>query len=341
MPITTRDNSETSVTFSLVELARLEDERVREEDERRARARDRDAREQREAEARRRAEEEKHIAAQEEARARRQREEAEERMRAKAREQAALEVARIEAEARARLDAENAARAHELTVLRVRTESGRRRLQVALSIAVGLLVCGGPAAAYGVHRQVSGLEKETAQLRESQSALSREHDQARTTELAALDRRFAALVMRPILVTQARATEETRSTAEAARKAIDAKSLDHNRLRAFGDALDALQARIEGLERLAALDRRLADLDVWADQRHKTEAVAAARTAGTRAKVQTDDATLRTYETELDRLRDTLARDGSKPGAVSSRETTKGGCIDPNDPMCGINGQSL
>lgn len=342
MPTMTRDNSETSVTFSLVELARLEDERVREEDERRARARERETQAQREAQARQRAEEEKRIAAQEEARARRLREEAEEQMRAKAREQAAIEVARIEAEAKARLDAENASRAHELAVLRVRTEGGRRKLGVALAAVIGLVTIGAPAAAYGVHRQVTGLQQENAQLRESQSALAKEHDQARTTELAALDRRLAALLTRPILALEPRAAEEARATVEAARRAIDAKALDHNRLRAFGEALDALQTRIEGLERLAALDRRHADLALWADQRHKEDVAAVVKGAAARAKIHTDDSTLRAYESALDGLRDMLAKGASGAGGAGTKDIPKkGGCTDPNDPMCGFNGQSL
>lgn len=345
MPTTTRDTSDTSVTFSLVELARLEDERVREEDERRARAREREAREQREAEMRRRAEEERRVAAQEEARAKRQREEAEAEARAKAREQAALEVARIEAAGRARLEAENAARAHELAVLKVRQESGRRRLQVALAVVIGLVACGGPAAAYVAHGRVTGLEQENAQLRESEAALAREHDQARTTELTALDRRFAALAARAVLVEDPRATDEASRTAEAARKALDAKALDHSRLRAFGDALDALQARIEGLERLAALERRHADLSAWADQRRRSEPLLAeARKAEARAKAMTDDGSLRAYEGALDRLRDALAKDGARGGAASSSTTQvtgPGGCTDPHDPMCGFGGQRL
>src|SRR5689334_19239085 len=55
MSTMTRNNAETSVTFSLAELAKLEEERLREEDGRRARAREKEARERREAEARRRA----------------------------------------------------------------------------------------------------------------------------------------------------------------------------------------------------------------------------------------------------------------------------------------------
>jgi hypothetical protein len=343
MPTMSQETSENSVLFSLAELARIEEARVRDEEERRAGAREQEARDRREALARQRAAEEAQVSAQAEARSRRQREEAEEAMRTKAREQAAVEVARIQAEAKARLDAENAGRAHELDVLRVRTEGGHRRLQVALAVVLGLVVCGGPAAAYGVHRQVGALEQDNAQLHEGQTALSLERAQAKAAELAALDRRHSALRSRTILVTEAGATAEVRATAEAARNAIDANALDHNRLRAFGDALDGLQARIDGLEKLAALDRRHADLTAWAEQRRKSEVTAAAHSVAARARVLADEGTLRAYEAALDQLRDGLAEAVTKTGSAGTTQssTKPGGCNDPHDPMCGFNGQRL
>ena len=341
MPTMSRDNSETSVTFSLAELARIEEERVRVEDERRARTREMEARERREAQARRRAEEEAQVAAQAEARARRQREEAEEQARAKAREQAALEVARIQAQAKVQLDAENAQRAHELAVLRANNESGRRRLQVALAAVLGLVICGGSAAAFGVHREVASLGQENERLREGQSALSRERDQAKATELASLDRRLEALRARPFGRDDAKATAEVRQTVEAARKAIDAKALDHSRMRSFGEALDAFEARIGGLEKLQALERRHADLEVWAGQRKKADAGGAARNAALSARVLVDESSLRAYETALDRLRDSLSKEGAQGGGVSVVQPIGPTCTDPNDPLCGLNGRAL
>jgi len=343
MPTMTRDNSETSVTFSLAELARIEEDRVRDEDQRRARSRETAARERREAEAQRRAAEEAAVAAQAEARARRQREEAEEAMRKKAREQAEVEVARIAAAARARLDAENAARAHELAVMRVNGESGSRRLKVALAAVLGLVICGGPAAAYGVHRQVTTLEHDNAQLRDSQSALAQERDHAKTAELATLDRRHVALRARPLGREDARATEEARATVEAARNAIDLKALDHSRLRAFGEALDVLETKIETLEKLAALDRRHADLVAWADQRKMSDAAAAARSAAARTKVMPDEGAVRAWDTALDQLRDSLAnaKGAASGGAVAQPVGSRYKCNGPGDPMCDGNGNVL
>ena len=342
MPTMTRDTSETSVTFSLAELARIEEERVRDEEDRRARSREREARERREAEAKRRAEEEARIAAQEEVRARRQREEAEAEMRARAREQAAIDVARIQAQAKAQLESENAARAHELAVMRVRSESGARRLKIALAAVLGLSVCGGAAAAWGVHREVTALGQENERLREGQSALARERDQAKATELAALDRRLAALRERPLGKDDARPTAEARATVEAARSAVDPKALDHHRLRAFAEALDALEARMTGLERLAALERRHADLDAWADQRKKGDAAGAARAAAARAKIVADESSLAAYDRALDELRGALSKEaGRGGGGPVVSQPTGAKCNDPHDPLCGLNGRAL
>jgi hypothetical protein len=340
MSLATRNNDETSVTFSLAELARIEEERVREEDGKRAEARAQHAREQREAEKRRRAAEEAQLAAEAEARSRRVRAEAEEKVRAEARERAAAEVARIEAQGRARLDDANAQRAHELALLRTRTEGGRRALQIALGTVLALTLGGGSAAAYGVSRHVEGLAADTAQLREGQQALAREREQAKTTELAALDRRFTALRQRPLL----REAEDARATAAAARQAIDPKTLDHDRLRAFGDALEALDARLDTLDRIADLDRRQADLATWAADRKRGEAAAAAKLAGTRARLMATDDALRAYEGELDKLRDALAQaPAAGPGgrtAVKVADGNPGTCL-KGDPRCDIYGRPL
>lgn len=341
MSTTTPSTSDNSVTFSLAELAKLEQERVREEEGARARAREKALREQKEAEAQRRAAEVARLEAEAEARAKRLREEAEQRARIEARERAAADVARIEAEARARLEADNAQRAHELAVLKVRTESGKRRLQLALAAVLGLVVIGGGATAYGVTRQVAALEQSADQMRERQQALARERENAKSTELASLDRRHAALRARP-LATKA---EEARAAADAARRAIDPKTLDHDRLRAFADALDALEARIETMEKLAELDHRLADLTVWAAERKRGEAtVAAAQTAAARAKAMGTEDALRAYERALDQLRDGLAHArGATGGVVASSTTTTGSdrkCL-AGDPGCGLDGRPL
>jgi hypothetical protein len=339
MSTMTRNTSDTSVSFSLAELAKIEEERVQAEDAERARVRAKEARELREAEAGRRVAEAARVAAEVEARARRELEEAAEKVRIEAREQAAADVARIQAEAKVRLEADNAVRAHELAVLRTRTEGGHRRLSRALAAVLGLVLCGGGAAAYGATRHVASLEQDAAQLREGHLSLAREREHAKTTELAALDRRHAALRARPLV----RAAGEARMTAEAARNAVDARSLDHDRLRAFGDALDVLQTRIETLEKIAALDRRHADLDVWAASLRRPEIRAAARSAQARAKATSaDEGALRAYEGALDQLRDALIQSTGAPGRPPQQQTglVKRPCA-PGDPGCGLNGEAV
>ena len=333
-----RGTTETSVTFSLAELAKIEEERVREQDAQRARTRDLAARQQREAEAQRRATEAGRIAAEAEARARRERGEAEEKARLEAREQAAIEVARIEAMAKARLEIDSATRAHELSVLHLRAEGGRRGWQRGLAAALALVLCGGAVAAYQVKQHVAEVEQGAERLREGQSALAQERDHARATELAALDRRHAALRAAP----RVRDAEEARVTAAAARGAFDARALDHDHLRAFGDALDALQARLEALDRVAALDRRHADLTAWAAQRRRSEITAAARSAAARARAMgNDEGAIRVYEGALDQLRDALAESTAASGPRATRVSAGPGCTDPHDPLCGLDGRPL
>ncbi|MEO5725913.1 MAG: hypothetical protein ABI134_16160 [Byssovorax sp.] len=232
MSTMTRTSSDTSVTFSLAELASLEQERVREEDLERSRAREKEARALRDAETQRREAEAARLAAESEARARREREEAAEKVRLEARERVAADVARIEVEARARLEADNAVRAHELSMLRARTETGQRRLLTALAVALGLVLSGGGVAAYQVSQHVAGLEKSAALRREERVSLERERDSARAAELAAVDRYHAELRARAL----ASSAAEARATADAARSAVDGKASDLGRVRAVGAA---------------------------------------------------------------------------------------------------------
>lgn len=337
MSNTAPPSTETSVTFSLAELGRLEQERVREEDAQRARAREREAREKREAEARARAEEEARIKAEEEARGRRVRAEAEEAARAEARLRAAADVARIEAESRARIEAANAARAHELAMLRVEEESGKRRLRFALAAVIGLAVSGGGLTAHQVSRHTERLTLDVAQAREAREALARERESAKQTELAALDRRRIALEARPT-----KGAEEARASVEAARRAVDRKALDHDRLRALADALDVLGARLDTLDRLAGLDARRDDLLMMADKKQLREPADTVKTASVRARALADDAAIRGYEAALAELRDALGRTSTARAGAAIVKGEKGtSCIDPNDPMCAFNGKSL
>lgn len=334
--------SENSVQFSLAELHRIEEERVREEETHRARSREQAAKERREAEARKRAEEEARIAAAEAAREKRARDEAAEQAIREARARAEIETARMQAAAKAQLEADNAARAHELAVLRAKSESGRRRTIYGLAVALGVVLCAGGAAAISSSQRMSALEADAARLRESQSSLSREHEQNRSAELGALDLRMAALVSRP----SAKLATDAQKTAEAARSAVNPQAIDHSRLRAFADALDAFQSRIEAVERLGALDRRRESLEGWAVALRK-EADDKVRGAASAAKSSLDDPSLNTYERALDRLQRDLEsagpRGGSGPITTSGGDRSNRPTCDPNvgDPMCDATGHRI
>src|SRR5262245_30393641 len=276
-------NTETSVTISLADLAKIEEKRVRDEETERARTREREARARHATEQKRRAEEEARLAAMEEARARQLREAALEKGLLDAREKAAIEIARIDAEARARLETENAARGHELSVFRTRRETGRRRREIFLASALAVFLFGGAVAANEASTRLTKAQQSAEELREGQRAFSRERDDAKRTELDALDRRLEALSARP----GAKSAEEARKIAEVARVGLDPNALDHGRLRAFADAIDAFGARVDAVEKLAGLDRRFADLTAWAASVRRSDATAAAKSAGLRARSST------------------------------------------------------
>ena len=333
--------TENSVQFSLAELHRIEEERVREEESHRARSREQAAKERREIEARKRAEEEARIAAAEQAREKRAREEAAEQALREARAKAEIETARMQAAAKAQLEADNAQRAHELAVLRAKAESGRRRTIYGLAVALGVVLCAGGAAAISSSQRMNALEADAARLRESQASLSREHEQNRSAELGALDLRMAALVARP----SAKKAPDAQKTAEAARAAVNPQAIDHARLRAFADALDALQGRIEAVDRLASLDTRRASLEGWATALHK-DVDAKIASAATSATSALDDAALNGYERALDRLQRDLESAGPRKGGATGTTTTSNSnrpTCDPNvgDPMCDATGHRI
>jgi colicin import membrane protein len=325
----TRPSPDTSVIFSLSELADIEEERVREEETQRARARDERAREERKLDEQRRLEEAARVAAEAEARAARLRADAETEARQQAREKAAVEVARIEAEAKARLAADNAVRAHELEVLKLKSERGGRRARFALAAMIGLVACGGSAAAYAVGNRIDRVETESRSLREAASSLRREHEQAMALTIATLDNRHEAL--------RARAGADD-DTAASARRAIDSLGADATKVRALADALDAWQARLDRRSRFELLEHRRADLEAWAQKQRRAEALAEVRAAAAAAKGDAaGDAELRAYEGALDEARVALA--GETAGTrvrTSDREPTPtpGVCKNPKDPLC-------
>jgi hypothetical protein len=330
--------TETSVTISLADLARIEHERVTRENAERAQGAAQRLRREREAEAARRAEAQARVIAQEEACARRAREEAVEKARLEARELAAVEVARIQAEANARLAVDSAVRAHELDMLRVRRETGRRHREYVLGAALALLTCVGAAATYSNSERFSELERTAMELRDRERALAAERDDARRTELAALDRRHTALLSQSFA-----GVEEARKTAEEARRTIGERAPGHERLRAFADALDAFETGIENVEKLQGLDRRSADLAAWAASMRRKDVTDAIQRATSVAKKRgTDAEAVAAYERELDQVRDRLAPRGAVGRNRPAGEVgpTPGRCYD-GDPSCGLDGKPL
>jgi colicin import membrane protein len=344
--MTTKQTSstDTSMMFSLDELAQLELERVRDEERERARAREERARAAREEQERLRAAEQARVAAEQEARERRERERAAERELVEARKQAALDVARIEAEAKARLAADNAARAHELAVLAARSDKGRQRLRHALAAVLGLVLFGGSAAAYAVNERVSELEAEAQRtgtaLRLSQEA----RQESLAAELAALDARRAAIGDRHGAVGDRVAGSAEAIAADSARRALS-DNLHERDLLAYASALDALELAAAKAAREGQLDERHAALAAWAARERRGELAAKAE----RAK---DAGDLDAWDAALDTLAKALGADDPAPrhARVQGHGETKPPvdvkepkqvCKREGDPMCDHEGNTL
>ncbi len=341
---------ETSVMFSLAELADIEQERVREEQElQRDRERAKAAAIAADREARAAAEAAR-IAADQERRAGVERQKAEAKARATAREKAELEVARIAAEAKVRLEADAAARAHELALLGKKNDKSRARLRFGLAGVLAAVVLGGSAAGWSVNGKLNALEHQGQKLREDRWALTQTHERALAAELSMLDRRHASLKQRAV----GRVTEQARLRAEAARSAIEASGLDAAKLTAFGDALDTLDGRVQLASRIQAAYRRFADLHALAKANDKTAAADKAQAARSRTRGDDADAqAAKDYEGALDGLVTALRKSDSRRGrptgrgrtststSTSTSASTTGVCTNPHDPMCGLDGKLL
>jgi colicin import membrane protein len=338
----TQSTPDTSVLVSLSELAEIEEERIRDEEKQHARARAERAREQRLAEQQRREEAAARAHAAEQARLQRERERTEEQARAEARRQAAIEVARIEAEGKARLAAEDAARAHELASIRARGERRSRRLQHGLVAVLGLALCGGAAAVHDLWGQVTELELQAQRLGASERTVTQAYDQLAKAELDALERRRDLLGSR----SQQSEPEQVRVAAQAVQESRDQGTLEGPKLSALRTALDRWEAQLDTSDRLARLDARQADLAAWASTQPRSKKTEVARQAAARARqAGAHRGDPQVYETALDDLRQALSATGSSRGPrrpVATEPTTAGRvCVNPHDPMCGLDGKPL
>ncbi len=283
---------ETSVMFSLAELADIEEERVREEAAQRAAiAAERAVAERKRLEAERDAEQAR-IAGEITRREQKERERAEQKARDEARARAEMEIARIEAEGKARLLAENAQRQHELELMRVKQQGGSTRLRRALAAVVGVVVLGGAAAGWAVNGRFGKLEGESQRLRSDRWGQSQAFEEALNTTRTALSKRHDKLKERATGIV----TEQARSRAEAARSAIEASGLTTPSLHAYAESLDVLASRVALEEQLAQADKRLADLTKWANTAKKRQLVAKVKPASRAAhRADTDEAAVKAF----------------------------------------------
>lgn len=340
--MTTPSTPETSVLVSLSELAEIEEERIREEEMQHARARAERDRERRLSLERHREEEAQRLRTERQARAQREQQRAEARARAEARRQAAVEVARIEAEAKARLEAENVMRAHELALLRARSEGGSRRLQRVLGAALGLVLCAGAGLGYHLQAQVTQLEGQALRLSAGQRSAEESHRRALKATLTALERRQAILAGRGA----GAVPEQVLVAGRIASEANDGGALAPPKLESYREALDAWQVALDRRGRLTQLDARRADLVAWAAAQRQAERADAARAAGKRARAaNADEAALDAYESALDDLRQALRSETPRRGPVRRAPTEPSQptriCTNPHDPMCGLDGKPL
>ena len=246
--------TETSVTFSLAELAALEAERERAEASEAARLRDARRRERALADERAREAEAARIRAEVEERARRTREDEEEKARVAARVRVDAEVARIEAEARARLAVDDAARAHELSVLHAKAADGRGGLRLALAGAIAIALLFGGFGAHAVSSRERRARDEVARAHDEGEAALRRAEAAARAEASRSNERIAGLVRqarRENVAALERRADDLAAWAGARARRDLATQLASIRLRASVDDSD-LTAITDSLDRVAA-----------------------------------------------------------------------------------------
>lgn len=335
--------SESSVVVSLNELMSLEDRRVRDEAAARARAL-----EAAEVEARAVAERERderdraRAAAEADAR-----EATRQRARQLAEEDARLEVAKIEAAARARLMEEDAARAHELDRIRAASAAGNRRREFTLGAALALMTLVSVVLGVSMLRSARSLESAAAALARSDAALTELRARGERSELLELDRRQAALNAAPPFdaALEERLVTAAREAAANARRAVDDKSIDAAKVRAFRASLDALATRKAIADQVTLLDDRA---DLVRREFARAPGSGPALTSLRRAADKAHD--LDATRADIDAYRHALdaAAATSAPLAVktvtspdSSHRPSRPHCANEHDPLCDLDGRSM
>jgi colicin import membrane protein len=136
---------ESSVLFSLKELMNLEEDRIREEEAQKEAQAKAELEARQSAERAARAAEEARLREEEEARRTEETRRKEDATRLEAIRHGELEKARAEAEHRARYETMAAQQAHEQTLAALTQDKHKKRLQISIGIAVGVLLIGGVA----------------------------------------------------------------------------------------------------------------------------------------------------------------------------------------------------
>ncbi len=172
----TQNSVESSVLFSLVELQRMEQDRIGAEEHERATARQRRERERREAEAERNRVEQMRLASERAEAAEAALREKEIQARQRAWEQAALKVARIEAAARVKLATDEQLRTHELASLQTQAHAGLYRVCVGLSVTLGVVLCAVAFGAWRVSTELDEAKQAALQSRQEHEAIVRDRD---------------------------------------------------------------------------------------------------------------------------------------------------------------------
>lgn len=180
---------ESSVLFSLKELMNLEEDRIREEEAQKEAQAKAELEAKQAAERAARAAEEARLRAEEEARRLDEQRRKEEAAKLEAIRHAEIEKARAEAEHRARLEAMSAQQAHEQTLAALSQDKHKKRLQIIVGIAVGVLLIGGVGGGLAIKSSMDDAAKEKAlhaqQQKDAEERLRRlqnEFDTARTRE---------------------------------------------------------------------------------------------------------------------------------------------------------------
>ncbi len=180
---------ESSVLFSLKELMNLEEDRIREEEAHKEAQAKAELEARQAAERAARAAEEARLRNEEEARRVEETRRKEDATRLEAIRHGELEKARAEAEHRARLETMTAQQAHEQTLAALTQDKHKKRLQISVGIAVGVLLIGGVAGGITYKQNQEEAQKRAAiheaQLKDAEERLRRvqnEFDLAKSKE---------------------------------------------------------------------------------------------------------------------------------------------------------------